>query len=90
MNILEEQVSDLDYLAESPVQLPGDMNSHGHTAESPADGSGNDPDMTKKRKADENTGSTHTRAKRNRYVSIAWYGTALHPVPASPCRSIQS
>lgn len=76
MNILESQVSDLNYLAESPIALPGDvMNGAETTASAPGSaGSG------KKRKADENNGDAgnnngaiHTRAKRNRYISIAWY-----------------
>jgi hypothetical protein len=78
MNILESQVTDLNYLAESPIALSGSMNGQrqSSSAESPADtGSGSG----KKRKADDtngnnsgNNGATHTRAKRNRYISIAW------------------
>jgi len=77
MNILESQVTDLNYLAESPISpiaFSSTMNGQrqSSSAESPADtgnGSG------KKRKSDETNanGSTHTRAKRNRYISIAWY-----------------
>jgi hypothetical protein len=84
-NLLESQVTDLAYLAESPIVLSNDMNEQRHSssagAESPADtgnGSGN------KRKADETNGNgtTHTRAKRNRYISIAWYvPDSLGPLP---------
>ena len=86
MNILESQVTDLNYLAESPIIAtrtgigsgPLEMNSQqrqSSSTESPADmgnGSG------KKRKVEdrgsiEGNAATHTRAKRNRYISIAWY-----------------
>jgi hypothetical protein len=73
-NLLESQVTDLTYLAESPIVLSTSMNDQrqSSSAESPADvgnGSG------KKRKGEETNGNgtTHTRAKRNRYISIAWY-----------------
>jgi hypothetical protein len=76
-NLLESQVTDLAYLAESPIVLSTSMNDQRQSssagAESPPDtGSG------KKRKAEETNGTngngtTHTRAKRNRYISIAWY-----------------
>lgn len=87
MNILESQVTDLEYLAESPIALTSgsliDMNGQppqqqSSSTESPADtgnGSG------KKRKSDEDgannntNGTTQTRAKRNRYISIAWYAS---------------
>ena len=73
-NLLESQVTDLAYLAESPIVLSASMNNHrqSSSAESPADTGGSG----KKRKAEEtngNNGATHTRAKRNRYISIAWY-----------------
>lgn len=75
MNILETQVTDLNYLAESPISLSG-MNGprQSSSAESPA----NTGESGKKRKADDanehnNSGNGHTRAKRNRYISIAWY-----------------
>ena len=73
-NLLESQVTDLAYLAESPIVLSTSMNDHrqSSSAESPADTGGSG----KKRKAEEtngNNGATHTRAKRNRYISIAWY-----------------
>ncbi|TVY16790.1 putative transcriptional regulatory protein [Lachnellula arida] len=82
MNMIEEQVTDLNYLAESPLALAGNMNGHrqSSSAESPAveeNGAGSG----KKRRSDDMTGSnsggngngaTHTRAKRNRYISIAW------------------
>ncbi|TVY68860.1 putative transcriptional regulatory protein, partial [Lachnellula suecica] len=83
MNILEDQVTDLNYLAESPVALASSMSMsmngqrQSSSAESPADtGSGGG----KKRKADDENGNgsnignaaaQHTRAKRNRYISIA-------------------
>jgi len=82
MNILESQVADINYLVDSPITpispaaIPRNMNGQrqSSSAESPAEtsnGSGN------KRKNDEiSTGAngiTHTRAKRNRYISIAWY-----------------
>lgn len=81
-NLLESQVTDLAYLAESPIVLSTNMNDQRQSSsagtESPANignGSGN------KRKSDETNGNgtTHTRAKRNRYISIAWY------VQDSPC-----
>ena len=71
-NILESQVSDLTSLADSPIAFSGsyDMNSQlrqTSSAESPARDNG-------KRKSDDGqNGSSHTRAKRNRYISIAWY-----------------
>ncbi|KAF4630864.1 hypothetical protein G7Y89_g7271 [Cudoniella acicularis] len=78
MNILESQVTDLNYLAESPIALPASMNGQrqSSSAESPADAG---PQSGKKRKADETNGNgnttngatQHTRAKRNRYISIA-------------------
>ncbi|KAK6582460.1 hypothetical protein PZA11_004868 [Diplocarpon coronariae] len=80
MNIIESQVADLNYLVDSPVTpispnvLSRSMNGQrqSSSAESPAEtGSGSG----KKRKNDEPgmnaNGSTHTRAKRNRYISIA-------------------
>ena len=83
MNILESQVADINYLVDSPITpispiaIPRSMNGHrqSSSAESPAEtgnnGGGN------KRKLDEASsganGNTHTRAKRNRYISIAWY-----------------
>jgi hypothetical protein len=76
-------VTDLNYLVESPIApitpAPGSMNGQrqqSDSAESPADGNGSG----RKRKSNEessthgaNGGTTHTRAKRNRYISIAWY-----------------
>lgn len=84
MNLLESQVTDLNYLAESPIVpispvavLGGMDQRQSSSAESPAEtgaGSGT------KRKADEMGasahGNAHTRAKRNRYISIAWYATS--------------
>lgn len=72
MNILEDQVTDLNYLAESPIALTASMNGRGQSsAESPPEV---DASSGKKRKSDEGStnGGTHTRAKRNRYISIAW------------------
>jgi hypothetical protein len=40
---------------------------------SPANDSGNNNSNSAKRKSDE--GAPQPRAKRNRYISIAWYGT---------------
>jgi hypothetical protein len=71
-NILETQVSDLNNLADSPIAIPigYDMNGQARQAsntESPARDNG-------KRKAEDGqNGTSHTRAKRNRYISIAWY-----------------
>jgi len=79
MNMIENQVTDLNYLAESPIALSGNMNGQRQTssAESPAE---NGAGSGKKRTSDDmngnnsgGTGATHTRAKRNRYISIAWY-----------------
>ncbi|KAG0649902.1 putative transcriptional regulatory [Hyphodiscus hymeniophilus] len=71
-NLLESQVTDLASLASSPILLSDNMNDRrqSSSAESPADtgnGSGN------KRKGEDTNGTSHTRAKRNRYISIAWY-----------------
>ena len=86
-NLLESQVTDLAYLADSPILISTGMNDQRQSssagAESPAEtgnGSGN------KRKADETNGNgtTHTRAKRNRYITIAWY--VLDPVRGFPTR----
>ncbi|KAH8770608.1 hypothetical protein BGZ57DRAFT_942737 [Hyaloscypha finlandica] len=78
MNILEDQVTDLNYLVDtpivptSPIAVSGSMNGQrqSSSAESPAD---TGPGSGKKRKNDEidANGNTHTRAKRNRYISIA-------------------
>ena len=81
MNILESQVADINYLVNSPVApispvaIPRIMNGQrqSSSAESPAEtGNAN----VNKRKFEENgtnaNGNTHTRAKRNRYISIAW------------------
>ncbi|TVY35865.1 putative transcriptional regulatory protein [Lachnellula occidentalis] len=77
MNILEDQVTDLNYLAESPIALARNMNGQrqSSSAESPAE---NGAGSGKKRTSDDMTGNnsggngaTHTRAKRNRYISIA-------------------
>lgn len=84
MNILESQVTDLNYLATtSPIALPGvvDMSvqqqqrhSSNASTGSPADTGGVGSEG--KRKADGEVtanGAPHTRAKRTRYISIAWY-----------------
>ncbi|KAH8666014.1 hypothetical protein BGZ60DRAFT_358253, partial [Tricladium varicosporioides] len=78
MNILETQVTDLNYLAESPIDISVMTDQrHSSSAESPAD---TGAQSGKKRKVDETNGNasnsnangnTHTRAKRNRYISIA-------------------
>ncbi|KAH8592459.1 hypothetical protein B0O99DRAFT_517581 [Bisporella sp. PMI_857] len=76
MNILESQFTDLDQLANSPLpdSVDYNINMNGRqssSAESPAAQGGT------KRKADGDgananpDGVTHTRAKRNRYISIA-------------------
>jgi hypothetical protein len=98
MNILESQVTDLNYLAESPIAIAGidlvqpspstDMNGQGqaqlqeHSSESPADTGATSGKKRKSMMADGETttngaardkeGAPHTRAKRNRYISIAW------------------
>lgn len=74
MNILESQVTEINYLAESPIALTG-MNGQRQLSDSgsPPVESGKGPT---KRKAGEDTtvnAAPHTRAKRNRYISIAWY-----------------
>ncbi|PQE30615.1 hypothetical protein CJF32_00009850 [Rutstroemia sp. NJR-2017a WRK4] len=97
MNILESQVTDLNYLAESPIAIAGidlgqpspstDMNGQGqaqlqdHSSESPADTGATSGKKRKSMMADGETttngaprdkeGAPHTRAKRNRYISIA-------------------
>ncbi|KAN0117483.1 Fungal specific transcription factor domain containing protein [Hyaloscypha variabilis] len=78
MNLLEDQVTDLNYLANtpialiSPIAIASSMNGQrqSSSAESPAE---QGPGSGKKRKNDETdaNGNTHTRAKRNRYISIA-------------------
>lgn len=79
MNILEDQVTDLNYLAESPISLPGIVMDGGRNSSSAESPPKQDEGGSKNRKIDEpsnNNGSlnlSHTRAKRNRYISIAWY-----------------
>lgn len=79
MNILENQVVDLNYLVDSPIAPitpSASMNTqqqrmNSDDAESPAGHEGG-----KKRKNNEDgsaNGNAQTRAKRNRYISIAWY-----------------
>lgn len=87
MNILESQVNDLNYIAESPIAIPVFDTMNGQqqqpqpqSSESPAD---TGAQSGKKRKNDSGEGgdstsngnkegTPHTRAKRNRYISIAW------------------
>jgi hypothetical protein len=71
MNILEHQVTDLTYLAESPLAISG---MSGHRQSSSAESPGAATNGGTKRKADESNGNSaaQTRAKRNRYISIAW------------------
>lgn len=73
MNILESQVTDLNYLAESPIAISGGMDGQrqSSSAESPGAAA---PNGGMKRHADDATSSIapQTRAKRNRYISIAW------------------
>ena len=71
MNILESQVTDLNYLAESPLAISGEMNDQ---RQSSAESPGVAPNGGMKRKSDESNSSTapQTRTKRNRYISIAW------------------
>ncbi|ATZ54765.1 hypothetical protein BCIN_11g01030 [Botrytis cinerea B05.10] len=86
MNILESQVNDLNYIAESPIAIPVFDTMNGQqqqpqpqSSESPAD---TGAQSGKKRKNDSGEGgdstshgnkegTPHTRAKRNRYISIA-------------------
>ena len=83
MNILESQVTDLNYLAESPIAFTGSMSGQHQSSstESPAETGTN---SGKKRKIEEANGNgnvnTHTRAKRNRYISIAWWVISIFPV----------
>jgi len=83
MNILESQVSDLAYLVNSPIRVSHDSEHRiASSAESPAGGTNLNTMSGTKRKGDgEGDGDgTHanadgtpgTRAKRNRYISIAW------------------
>jgi hypothetical protein len=71
MNILESQVTDLTYLAESPLAISGEMNGQRQSSAESPDAASNGG---MKRKADESNSSTapQARAKRNRYISIAW------------------
>ena len=85
MNILEDQVTDLNYLAESPIAISGIMNGDRQSSATSMSAEGNpggpNENGTKRKSSDINgetnqNGSaavTHTRAKRNRYISIAWY-----------------
>lgn len=80
MNILEDQVTDLAYLADSPLAITGIMNgnerpSPGRAESPPTAGDGDSPNAKRRKGSDtvHNGVVTHTRAKRNRYISIAWY-----------------
>lgn len=42
------------------------------------DGGGSNSNSSGKRKSDESQQQQQQRAKRNRYISIAWYATTLH------------
>ncbi|KAH8808471.1 fungal-specific transcription factor domain protein [Xylogone sp. PMI_703] len=82
MNILEDQVTDLNYLATSPIAVLGSIDmsvqqqrqsSNASTA-SPADTGNvvNDANAKRKAEGEANTnGAPQTRAKRTRYISIA-------------------
>jgi len=79
MNILESQVTDLTYLVNSPIQVSYDSEHRiSSSAESPAGGTNLKRMSGTKRKGDEDgananaDGMSGTRAKRNRYISIAW------------------
>ena len=71
MDILESQVTDLNYLADSPLAISSEMNGQ---RQSSAESTGVVPNGGMKRKADESSTPTapQPRAKRNRYISIAW------------------
>ncbi|KAG4025101.1 hypothetical protein MFRU_066g00040 [Monilinia fructicola] len=82
MNILESQVTDLNYLAESPIAIPGFDNMNGQqSSESPADTGAQsgkkrksisgEGDSTTNGNIKDREGAPQTRAKRNRYISIA-------------------
>lgn len=72
MNILESQISDLATLAESTLATtPYNMQRQSSSAESPQRA-----DAKRKSKDD----ASHTRAKRNRYISIAWYVHIFFPM----------
>ena len=45
----------------------------GNSPKTVSDGHGATPTSDAKRKAEPTNGGTQTRAKRNRYISIAWY-----------------
>ena len=84
MNILESQVTDLTYLVNSPIQVSHDSEHRiSSSAESPAGGTNmsvmSAMSGTKRKGDGDGTGSNGnadgtigTRAKRNRYISIAW------------------
>ncbi|QSZ30145.1 hypothetical protein DSL72_004665 [Monilinia vaccinii-corymbosi] len=81
MNTLESQVTDLNYLAESPIAIPSVNNMNGQpSSESPADpraqsgkrkSISGEGDSTTNGNSKEREGAPQTRAKRNRYISIA-------------------
>jgi hypothetical protein len=83
MNVLEDQVTDLNSLAGTPLPpLASSVMNSGSPAmsgaESPLVESGNAiGSSAKKRKGEDSVtgsggGQTQQRAKRNRYISIAW------------------
>ncbi|RFU35367.1 hypothetical protein B7463_g954, partial [Scytalidium lignicola] len=86
MNVLEDQVTDLNYLATSPITVLGSIDmsvqqqqqqqqrqsSNASTA-SPADTGNAGTEAKRKAESEGNSanGAPHTRAKRTRYISIA-------------------
>lgn len=73
-NILETQVSDLSSLADSPIPLPLVPAAYAMVDRLRAQESAESPARDAKRKS-EDTGAQNgaqPRAKRNRYISIAW------------------
>jgi hypothetical protein len=75
MNQIESLVSEINYLADSPgIAIPGvEMDGHQRqtsSAESPQ----HEHNGNGKRKSEDagQNGTANTRAKRNRYISIAW------------------
>ena len=83
MDLLESQATEINYLAESPIPLMNDQRQISESGSTPK-ASGKAPS---KRKAGEdanpNGDAPHTRAKRNRYISIAWYVEgSFHPAGA--------
>ncbi|TAQ87163.1 hypothetical protein B7494_g4511 [Chlorociboria aeruginascens] len=72
MNMLDDQVNDLNYLAESPITATGSLEMNGQRQNSSAESPANDEGSGKRKRDGTNgSGQTQTRAKRNRYISIA-------------------